>query len=112
MQIVINNPANVEMTHKDTLESLKALTAKMVTMQEAIDNPQAAPAPVIQNVINVPDQPAPVVNVTNQVSPTPVTVKNDVRPSPVVIAKDGKRKAKIKRDRDGKITEITADDEA
>ena len=56
--------------------------------------------------VNVPQQPPPVVNV----SPTPITNEVTVRPAPVNVIEKGKRVAKVKRDGDGKITEITADD--
>jgi hypothetical protein len=63
-------------------------------------------------IVNVPEQPAPIVHVTNEVNPTPIEVKNDVtvRPATVNVIEKGKRVAKVKRDRDGNITEITADD--
>jgi hypothetical protein len=63
-------------------------------------------------IVNVPEQPAPVVNVTNEVQPTPIENKNNitVRPAPVNVIEKGKRTATVKRDREGKIQEITADE--
>jgi len=63
--------------------------------------------PEQQTVINIPEQPAPVVNITNNVEPTPVTIKNDIK---VPAAKeDKKRKAIVKRDMSGNITEIVSE---
>jgi hypothetical protein len=45
----------------------------------------------------VPQQAAPVVNVTN-----------DVQPADVTVIDKGRKSATVKRDRDGNITEITA----
>jgi len=63
-----------------------------------------ADAPIVN--INVPEQPAPVVNVTNEVNPTPIEVKNDVHPATVAIKSP--KKAKVKRGKDGKIESIEA----
>jgi len=58
--------------------------------------------------VNVPEQPAPVVNVTNEVNPTPVEVKNDVTVQPATVAVKTPKKAKVKRDRNGNIESIEA----
>jgi hypothetical protein len=57
--------------------------------------------------VNVPEQPAPVVNVTNEVQPAPVENNITVQPADVVI-KPPKR-AKVKRDMNGKITGLEAE---
>jgi hypothetical protein len=67
-------------------------------------------------VVNVPQQEAPVVNVTNTVEPTPVTIQNEVKPSEVKIVesktaevksakqpKTRKEKQKVIRNKDGQI---------
>jgi hypothetical protein len=112
MQITINNPASVDMTSRETIEAVKAMTEHFAELKKAIAAPPPSVAPVIHNVVNVPEQAAPVVNVTNEVNPTPVEVKNEVtvRPAPVNVIEKGKRVATVKRDRDGKIQEITADE--
>ena len=117
MIINITNPANVEMTHKDTLESLKALTAQMTTLKATVDNPPPAPQVTFSPVIQ-PSEVAIQNNITNEVNPTPVTIENNttVQPAPVlpaqvVIEKEGERRAKVKRDARGLITEITSEPE-
>jgi hypothetical protein len=62
-------------------------------------------------VVNVPEQAPPVVNVTNEVQPAPVEVKNEVtvKPAPVNVIDRGQRTAKVKRDRNGNISEIVAE---
>lgn len=108
MQITINNPASVDMTSKETIEAVKTMTEHFASLKEAITLTPAPLAPVIQNVVNVPEQPAPVVNVTNEVNPTPVEIKNEVnvQPSKVTLMKEKKKdvKLKIERDREGRIT--------
>jgi 2'-5' RNA ligase len=108
MQITINNPASVEMASKETIEAVKTMTEHFVSLKEAITLTPAPLAPIIQNVINVPDQPAPMVTVTNEVNPTPVTIANNttVQPAKVIIQKEKEKqvKLKIERNRDGAIT--------
>jgi hypothetical protein len=54
--------------------------------------------------VNVPQQPAPVVNVTNQVQTPDVKVVNEVQPPKVVVMDGGPKDISIERNRDGKIT--------
>jgi hypothetical protein len=117
MIINIHNPTNVEMTHKDTLDSLKALTEKMIAMKATVDNPQPAPqvtfSPVIQpadvvNQNNITVQPAPVENKIS-VSPAPVENNITVQPADVVVER-GRRIAEVNRDKSGKVINIIADD--
>jgi hypothetical protein len=65
-----------------------------------------AEAPIVN--VNVPEQPAPVVNVTNEVNPTPVEVINniDVKPAPVKV--DKPKRARVVRDREGRIEGLEA----
>ena len=63
-------------------------------------------APIVN--VTVPEQAAPIVNVTNEVNPTPVTVKNDVTVQPATVAVKAPKKAKVKRDRNGNIESIEA----
>jgi len=69
MIININNPANVDMTSKETIEAMKQMTNKINSIGNAI---KATPAPL-----------APVVNITNKVEPTPIENKIEVNPTPI-----------------------------
>ena len=57
--------------------------------------------------VNVPEQPAPVVNVTNQVQPADVVNNVTVQPADVVITPP--KRAKVQRDMSGKITGLEAE---
>ncbi len=109
-------------THTNT-DAIKALVAVIERAIEATKaEPTVTPSPVFNMTmpsisltaqmpeagtvnVNVPEQPAPVVNVTNQVNPTPVRVENNVQPAEVTVIPEGKKKVdlKVKRDAQGKI---------
>jgi hypothetical protein len=64
--------------------------------------------------VNIPEQQAPIVNVTNEVNPTPVTVNNEVSPTPVTVKntvnmpKPGPEKLTVNYERNsGKILGMT-----
>jgi phage portal protein BeeE len=107
MQITINNPASVDMTSKETIAAVKAMTDNFSQLREAMNTQPAPLAPVVN--INVPEQPAPVVNVTNEVNPTPVTIENNttIQPADVKVELPPEKKKKVdikvKRDAQGKI---------
>jgi hypothetical protein len=113
MQITINNPQSVDMTSKETVEAVKAMTANLAAMKQVVENPpppNVTFAPVIQpsQVAFAPViQPSEVINQnTINVAPTPIenNITNEVQPAPVtVIQKEGKRKAVVK-DASGKVT--------
>jgi hypothetical protein len=107
MQIIINNPQNVDMHPHETLDAIKSLGASVLEMKSAqpapIVNVTVSPTPInneinvsptpieLTNKINLPPQTAPVVNV--EVNPTPVTIENTVllperKKREIVIVKD------------------------
>lgn len=105
-QVQINIKAdNVEVKDTEQTKTLEAMKATLERMTKAdptpapIVNVNVDPTPVkIQNVVNVPEQPAPVVNVTNKVAPAPVTVVT--KPN---------HEARVIRGRDGKIERLEAE---
>ena len=56
----------------------------------------------IENKIETP--PAPIVNVTNQVNPTPVTIENNVKASDVVVTPSPSKTVRILRDENDQMT--------
>ncbi|HLE92716.1 MAG TPA: phage portal protein [Anaerolineales bacterium] len=116
MIINITNPANVDMTSKETIAAVKAMTENLAAMKQAVETPLPPPnvtfAPVIhpsEVAVSVTNEvQTPIVNVTNTVQPAPVENNITVEPSDVVIQKEERkpRKATVKRGADGKITEI------
>ena len=116
MIINITNPANVDMTSKETIAAVKAMTENLAAMKQAVANPLPPPNVTFAPIIHPSEVAfAPVihpsevaVSVTNTVQPTPVENNITVQPSDVVIQKEERkpRKATIKRGADGKITEI------
>lgn len=93
-----------------------SLTAQMPPNGTVNVSVPEQPAPVVN--VTIPQQSAPVVNVTNEVNPTPVTVENQfspqndvtVQPADVTVVDGKKRRARVTRGPDGKISEITSDE--
>ena len=113
MIININNPASVDMNNTAAVEAIKTMTDHFGQIKDVYSG--LAPVVNVTNQVN----PTPV-NITNEVNPTPVNIENIVVPAPVVnevtvkpadvVLDKGKRKAKITRDGQGKITEIVSDE--
>lgn len=112
MQIIINSPANVDVTSRDTVEAVKAMNDSFGQLKDVL---AAMPSPNI--TINTPEQPP--AQVTVQVEPTPVEFKPQnnivvqpaennitVQPSDVVvdIPRVKREKQKVKRGKDKLIT--------
>jgi HK97 family phage portal protein len=114
MQIIINNPANVDVTSRETIEAVKAMAGHFDQLKETV---KAAPPPVInvnvpeqaapQVTVNVPDQPAPQVTVNVPEGPAPV-VNNavTVQPAPVEVnvPRVKRERQKVSRNKDGLIS--------
>ena len=106
MIININNPANVDMTSKETIKAMEQMTNKISSLGSAI---KATPAPL-----------APVVNITNKVEPTPIENRIEVNPTPIENKVDvnlpriKRERQKVKRDGgnniEGTITEVEYED--
>ena len=114
MNIVINNPQNVQLESDRQTKVMKSMTDTIAQVSKALDtnkpviNVQVNPTPVtVQNdvLVDVPQQAAP--EVTVNVEPTPVTVQNAVKmDAPVVnvsVPKVKKEVQTVQRDRMGNI---------
>jgi hypothetical protein len=117
MNIIINNPASVQMESDKQALAMKAITENIEKVSKALDantaaqpyiNVQVNPTPVtVQNdvQVDVPKQDTP--NVTVNVDPTPVTVHAPVtvaNPVTVNVPKINKEVQKVNRDRMGNIS--------
>ena len=120
MNIVINNPQNVQLESDRQTKVMKSMTDTIAQVSKSLDankpviNVQVNPTPVtVQNdvLVDVPQQAAP--EVTVNVEPTPVTVQNDVKmDAPVVnvsVPKVKKEVQTVQRDRMGNCLLYTSD---
>ena len=115
-------PAPIEV-HNHVTERQVTVENRVEPTPVTVDNMvNVGPTPVtIDNHtdVHVPEQQrmdvaAPVVNVTNVVEPTPVTIDNNITaqaaaPTVNVQMPEHKSRHKVKRDRDGRITEVVED---
>lgn len=111
MQITINNPANVEMTDKETIKMATALADRIGDLEKAVtaSQPNITFAPVIQpsevvNQNNIEVQPTPleVIN-QNNIQPAPVENVINVQPAEVKLPRAKREKQKVKRGKNGLI---------
>jgi hypothetical protein len=109
MQIIINNPANVDVTSRQTIEAVKAMSEHFEALKDAVAVPPAPPvihvnvpeqnvtfAPVIQPADNVNQITVQSADNVNQITVQPADVE-------VNIPKPKREKQKIKRDKKGNI---------
>jgi hypothetical protein len=116
MNIIINNPASVQMESDKQAMAMKAITESIEKVSKAMDanstvqphiNVQVNPTPVtIQNDVNV----APVnPEVTVNVQPTPITVESPTVKVDVKVPRAQKETQKVNRDRMGNISSTETD---
>ena len=112
---------NLNNLDRETMKQEDNKNVSKIKMEIPQINVNVEPTPVTINVpqqpaplitVNVPEQPAPIVNVTADTQPPVVNIVNEVKPTPVTIKnniaakEEGKKRVVVYRDKNGKIDEL------